>query len=132
VDAAESFGRISIEDDQPNYVGSSHWAAILDNVSISSSAIPHRDVKSLLTNREQISFLKDRLGAAEPPQKEAHPSPSIQGPDLLVGSVRAATRAEIMAALPSRSVVDALVAEFCTTPDMGCCKFGFLSEHEIF
>ncbi len=31
-DTAESFGRISIEDAQPNYVGSAHWAAILDNV----------------------------------------------------------------------------------------------------
>ena len=31
-DTAESFGRISMEDDQANYVGSDHWAAILDNV----------------------------------------------------------------------------------------------------
>jgi hypothetical protein len=37
VDTEESFGRISIEDDQFNYVGSSHWAAILDNVSSQSS-----------------------------------------------------------------------------------------------
>lgn len=28
----ESFGRINIDDEQPNYVGSTHWAAILDNV----------------------------------------------------------------------------------------------------
>lgn len=33
VDTEESFGRISIEDNQLNYVGQSHWAAILDNVS---------------------------------------------------------------------------------------------------
>jgi hypothetical protein len=33
-DAAASLGRISLEDNHPNYVGSSHWAAILDNVSI--------------------------------------------------------------------------------------------------
>jgi len=31
-ETTDSFGRISIEDNQPNYVGSSHWAAILDNV----------------------------------------------------------------------------------------------------
>ncbi len=31
-DTAESFGRISIDDNQLNYVGSTHWAAILDNV----------------------------------------------------------------------------------------------------
>jgi len=28
----ESLGRINIDDEQPNYVGSTHWAAILDNV----------------------------------------------------------------------------------------------------
>ena len=33
-DAAASLGRISLEDNHPNYVGSSHWAAILDSVSI--------------------------------------------------------------------------------------------------
>ncbi len=33
-DAAASLGRISLEDNHPNYVGSSHWSAILDNVSI--------------------------------------------------------------------------------------------------
>jgi len=34
-DTEEFFGRISIEDNQLNYVGQSHWAAILDNVSAS-------------------------------------------------------------------------------------------------
>jgi hypothetical protein len=31
-DTAESFGRISMDEEQPNYVGGAHWAAILDNV----------------------------------------------------------------------------------------------------
>lgn len=31
-EAEKSFGRINIEDDQSNYVGSTHWVAILDNV----------------------------------------------------------------------------------------------------
>jgi len=31
-EADKLFGRINMEDDQPNYVGSTHWAAILDNV----------------------------------------------------------------------------------------------------
>lgn len=34
VNTTESFGMINIDDDQPNYVGSSHWAAILDNVRL--------------------------------------------------------------------------------------------------
>jgi len=28
----DSLGRISIENEQPNYVGGSHWVAILDSV----------------------------------------------------------------------------------------------------
>jgi hypothetical protein len=32
-DTATVLGRISIEDDQPSYVGSAHWTAILDSVS---------------------------------------------------------------------------------------------------
>ena len=31
-ETSDSFGRISIEDEQPNYVGAAHWAAILDSV----------------------------------------------------------------------------------------------------
>lgn len=31
-ESADSFGRVSIEDELPNYVGGAHWAAILENV----------------------------------------------------------------------------------------------------
>jgi hypothetical protein len=31
-ETSDSFGRISIEGEQPNYVGAAHWAAILDSV----------------------------------------------------------------------------------------------------
>jgi hypothetical protein len=31
-ETSDSFGRISVEDEQPNYVGTAHWAAILDSV----------------------------------------------------------------------------------------------------
>ena len=40
VETGESFGNISIEDDQLNYVGSSHWTAILDNVGSSPHSAP--------------------------------------------------------------------------------------------
>tara|TARA_R110002060_G_scaffold52206_1_gene63143 strand:+ start:3643 stop:4008 length:366 start_codon:yes stop_codon:yes gene_type:complete len=40
-DTAESFGRISMEDDQANYVGSDHWAAILDNVSLAANLVQY-------------------------------------------------------------------------------------------
>ncbi|KAG4433415.1 hypothetical protein IFR05_011101 [Cadophora sp. M221] len=96
-DTAESFGRISMEDDQANYVGSAHWAAILDN----------------------IACLKDQLGANNPPAEEKPIPETPISPDLLVGAVRPATRAEILAAIPSRSVVDVMTDAFFDTPDMG-------------
>jgi hypothetical protein len=121
---------MGIEDDQPNYVESTHWAAILDNVSIFSSAGSPCAVKALFADCEKISLLKDRLGVTEKPLKKQHLAPSTQGPGLLVGSIRSATRVEILAALPSRPVVDALVAAFISTPDMGHGEFGFISKRE--
>ena len=74
--------------------------------------------------------MKDHLGATESSQRDKDLAPKIQGPDLLVGAVGPATRAEIMAALPSRSVMDVLITEFFTVPDMGCCKFSWKPKHE--
>ncbi|KAL5322747.1 hypothetical protein ACEPPN_010722 [Leptodophora sp. 'Broadleaf-Isolate-01'] len=96
-DTAESFGRITMDDDQANYVGSAHWAAILDN----------------------IACLKDQLGANSTPQEEKSVPETPVSPDLLVGSVRPATRAEILAAIPARSVVNVITNAFFDTPDMG-------------
>ena len=42
---SNSFGRISMENAETSYVGSAHWAAILDGVSVSHSVPLHR-VKS--------------------------------------------------------------------------------------
>jgi hypothetical protein len=111
-------------------VGSSHWAAILDNVSTYPNAESHCTLKTLSADYQKISSLKGRLVAIEPPQEKNHFTPSTQGPDLLVGSIRSATRAEITAALPSRSVVDALVANFISTPDMGPGEFALISNRE--
>ncbi|KAH7412751.1 hypothetical protein BKA64DRAFT_337135 [Cadophora sp. MPI-SDFR-AT-0126] len=112
-DTAESFGRISMEDDQANYVGSDHWAAILDN----------------------IACLKDQLGASGAPSKEKISLDVPIRPDLLVGSVRPATRAEILAAIPPRSVADAITNSFFETPDMGSTLIHvptFRKEYETF
>jgi hypothetical protein len=37
----------------------------------------------------------------------------------------------MMAALPSRAVMDTLVAEFFSVPDMGCCEFVLMSKREL-
>ena len=59
----------------------------------------------------------------ETSQQETAPLAGPPGPELLLGSVRSATRAEVMAALPSRAVMDTLVEEFFATPDMGCALY---------
>ncbi|KAF8847325.1 hypothetical protein BDZ45DRAFT_607644 [Acephala macrosclerotiorum] len=114
-DTALSFGRITIdEDERTNYVGSAHWAAILDN----------------------IAGLKDQLDISDESTKEEKDNlPAIPGPDLLVGSVRAATRAEIIASLPPRFVVDKLVMRFYESVDMGSSMLHrptFMKEYELF
>ncbi|CZR61340.1 related to transcription activator protein acu-15 [Phialocephala subalpina] len=114
-DTALSFGRITIdEDERANYVGSAHWAAILDN----------------------IAGLKDQLDISDDPIKEEKDSvPEVPGPDLLVGSVRAATRAEILATLPPRGVVDKLLLRFFEGVDMGSSMLHrptFMKEYDLF
>jgi hypothetical protein len=47
-DATESLGMINIKDNQPNYVDSSHWTAILDNVWIQ---YPQQLTLTFLMNR---------------------------------------------------------------------------------
>ncbi|TVY40841.1 Fusarisetin A cluster transcription factor [Lachnellula subtilissima] len=115
--AEKSFGRINMEDDQQNYVGSAHWAAILEN----------------------IACLKDQFGNFEPSVEEEtnqpSPEPISKGPDLLVGGLAKATRSEILASLPSRSFVDHLVGEYLECADMGAAMFHaptFMKEYEIF
>ena len=38
-ETSDSFGRVSIEDEQLNYVGAAHWAAILDSVRSNPSSL---------------------------------------------------------------------------------------------
>jgi hypothetical protein len=54
------------------------------------------------------------------PEEEAdrHAPPKKSGPDLLVGSVRKATRAEILASIPPRSIVDVLVEHVLALGDI--------------
>ncbi|KUJ19439.1 uncharacterized protein LY89DRAFT_490483 [Mollisia scopiformis] len=111
---ALSFGRITIgEDDRANYVGSSHWTAILDN----------------------IAGLKDQLDITDDPREETDTVPEVPGPDLLVGSVKAASRAEIMASLPPKAISDRLIDRYFQTADMGSSMLHgptFMKEYEKF
>ncbi|KAG4028087.1 hypothetical protein MFRU_024g00570 [Monilinia fructicola] len=94
-ESADSFGRVSIEDELPNYVGGAHWAAILEN----------------------IAGLKDSLGSDEWPKGTARGNNKYKGPELLLGENRKASRGSILAGLPSKPVVDNLIERYFTAID---------------
>jgi hypothetical protein len=53
----------------------------------------------------------------EPPEPASVAILSAQGPELLVGGIPKATKAEILAALPPRPVADLLMKRFYQTAD---------------
>ena len=101
--APSELGRIS-----PNgvcYVGSAHWAAVLDSIA------ELRD-----------HFEKEELRAQEAPVPE--PVKRLDSePLLLYGCPEMATEAEIIASVPPRPVVDRLVSRFFNAGDMASGKY---------
>lgn len=85
-------GSMRIHSHGANYVGSAHWAAVLDSVS---------DLKGRYEMEEEARM----MAAAEPSQ---HDSP---GPRLLYEPVQI-TKAGIIASLPARPIVDRLVSRY--------------------
>jgi hypothetical protein len=81
-----------------NYVGSAHWAAVLDG----------------------IAELKDHLDNEESRHSEDldSPYPTITGPQLLYGCPKPADKDEILSSIPTRSVVDRLVSRYFNSFEM--------------
>ncbi|KAE8450755.1 hypothetical protein EG329_005668 [Mollisiaceae sp. DMI_Dod_QoI] len=94
-ETVKSLGHISLEDNHPSYVGSAHWASVLDSIA---------DLKDSLENSERLDVFDE--------------SSTRPGPNLLVGGVRKATRVEILASLPSKPITDQLLDQFVDSMDM--------------
>lgn len=104
----DGVGRISLENEESNYVESAHWTAILDEVII--SILPKSP--NVLTDF-QISDLKDQLDndfVIVDPEPELEPV--LGGSELPFGPCDSATKEEIIMAIPERQVVDRLVAKY--------------------
>lgn len=94
-------GSMKLTESRASYVNSAHWVAVLDG----------------------IAELKDHF---EKEEEEAHanrqpPDPSfpdLTGPQLLYGCTKLATKEEILASIPARSVVDRLVSNYFNTFEM--------------
>ncbi|OBS20077.1 hypothetical protein FPOA_11798 [Fusarium poae] len=98
-----------------NYVGSAHWAAVLDG----------------------IAELKDHLDNEESRHSEDldSPYPTITGPQLLYGCPKPADKDEILSSIPTRSVVDRLVSRYFNSFEMSPAvlhSVQFLKEYESF
>lgn len=89
-------GRISLENAETNYVGSAHWAAVLD----------------------EVVELKDILDTHNSLDENSGGQMKNQEPDLLFSANQAITQAEILASIPSKDVVDRLISRYFSSMDM--------------
>ncbi|KAH7386217.1 fungal-specific transcription factor domain-containing protein [Cadophora sp. MPI-SDFR-AT-0126] len=87
----DGVGRISLRNDETNYVESAHWTAILDEIS---------DLKEHVDNDFVIVDSEPELEAV------------LGGSELPFGPCDSATKEEIIMAVPERQVVDRLVAKY--------------------
>lgn len=76
-----------------NYVSSVHWAAVLDSIS------------------ELIDQCQEKEKEKKPVPEDGSIAPQIPGPRLLYEPVKE-TKAEILASMPARTVVDRMVARY--------------------
>ncbi|OJD14110.1 hypothetical protein AJ78_05510 [Emergomyces pasteurianus Ep9510] len=102
-EVADSFGRLVVDEYGTNYVGSSHWQTILDELA---------DVKEILET------------SARPPLEES-PSESSQAADngieLFLGVNQNISREEILNTIPSKPTVDYLITRFFQSMELGTC-----------
>ncbi|KIW05313.1 hypothetical protein, variant [Verruconis gallopava] len=90
---SSTFGRLSFDYKRPSYVGSDHWAAIIEGIT---------ELKTQFQDTQQPHLITDR-------------TPNIcseDGPEIFHGHVRGVSREEIIASLPSKDVVDVLVSTY--------------------
>lgn len=93
-------GSMQSSDKGPNYVGSAHWAAVLGGIA------------------ELKDHLDDERALQSHPANDDSCCTSMTGPQLLFGCPELATKAEILASLPARSVVDRLVSRYFNSFEM--------------
>ncbi|KAK4084727.1 transcriptional regulator family: Fungal Specific TF [Purpureocillium lilacinum] len=118
-------------DSDLRYVGGDHWAAILDSIT---------DLRDHLDRDEQFRLVGD---GSDPAQNEASVGESANGLPrwrsphamLLYGASRPTSRADVLAALPPKVVVDRYVARYFNSLELASCIVHgptFLKEYEAF
>lgn len=92
---------MQITDSELQYVAGEHWAAILDSIA---------DLKAHC-DREEQARMADSI-------EETSVKPSHRHALLLYGCERAASRAEIIAALPPKAAIDRYISKYFNYLDL--------------
>ncbi|KAF2443144.1 hypothetical protein P171DRAFT_522771 [Karstenula rhodostoma CBS 690.94] len=92
------FGRMRLQKSMSSYVESDHWKAIL----------------------EEINDLKDMANeeATHGPESSEEEAERLPGADLFFLDIYPATKMELIAAIPSRPIVDSMIASYFKAVDM--------------
>ncbi|RKL26669.1 hypothetical protein BFJ72_g13629 [Fusarium proliferatum] len=112
------YGSMQFPGGGANYVGSSHWAAVLDGIA---------ELKDHFDNEEELSH-PDVQGVESP-------GAEMTGPQLFYGCRKPASKDEILASIPTRPVVDRLVSRYFNSFEMSPAvlhSVQFLKEYEEF
>jgi hypothetical protein len=95
---SSGFGHIRLQKNMSSYVESDHWTAILEEIS---------DLRDMAN--------EDAAHGYDEPEEETQRLP---GADLFFLHTYPATKMELIAALPSRHVVDSIIAKYFKAADM--------------
>ncbi|GAT19152.1 fungal specific transcription factor domain-containing protein [Aspergillus luchuensis] len=101
LDTQSDCGSMQITDSELQYVAGEHWAAILDSIA---------DLKAHC-DREEQARMADSI-------EETSVKPSHRHALLLYGCERAASRAEIIAALPPKAAIDRYISKYFNYLDL--------------
>lgn len=95
---SSDFGRINLQHDESSYVESDHWMAILDEIG---------DLRNMANDQSLFSPVEDHGYPAKP-----------SGTDLFLLRMAPTTKVELIGAMPPRSIVDGIIAQYFRTADM--------------
>ncbi|KZF23768.1 hypothetical protein L228DRAFT_123650 [Xylona heveae TC161] len=99
---ARSFGILKVENNKSTYFSDEHWASLLIDIA---------EVKNFFSNhKRQIAEQSDRLHQSKV-SSDMNPYPFV------FGATRPPNRAEILAAIPKKPMVDKLVERYFTSYD---------------
>jgi len=89
---SKNLGRINLDNDEPNYVESTHWTAILDGIS---------ELKDYVDDRDESAAVQATIANL----------PGASRPTLLCPAEHTVSKQELLASIPPKSVVDNLAAK---------------------